>query len=136
MRSLMKYIAEKLVVDKDYKCDSAPNLDELKNGGWKKLTINMVPSEFADIDLNQYKCNKRLYNGDGTPTIWFAWWMILCIYGPMSRAKINPYVDVDPDYNTTMWSQITKQNIIKRSTTAKGSEAVPMSEWNVNWTKK
>ena len=121
-------IAEKLIVNKNYK--SVPSKDSLADNQWRELTINMVDSRYADIDTDLKKFKKRLYNKDGTPTNWFAWWMMLCIYGPMNRKELLRYCGLPEGSYSVTWVTMSRDNMIKYNSKTRKSEPIPMSQWN------
>ena len=127
MKTLAQYIEEKLIVNKDYK--AVPSNDALADNKWRELTIDMVNSKYVDMDTDPKKFKKRLYNKDGSPTNWFAWWMILCIYGPMTRTELLRYCGLPEGSYPKTWADMSKDGIIYYDTKLRKSCPKPMSEW-------
>ena len=127
-------IAEKLIVNKNYNISKSPaTVDDLKNEGWKKVNLHDVDPKYFDVDINNKKCSRRLYNKDGSPSQWFLWWMILCMYGPMSKAELFKYcygVEGATSHSST-WANMGADNIISYNTKLRKSEPKPMSEWTI-----
>ena len=128
-------IAEKLIINKKFKgipgIPDSPN--DLKHDGWKRVNLDDVDPKYADVDINSKKCSRRLYKKDGSPSQWFLWWMILCIYGPMSKAELFKYcygVEGATSHSST-WVSMSADNIISYNTKLRKSEPKPMSEWTI-----
>ena len=121
-------IAEKLIVNKDYK--AVPSKDALADNKWRELTINMVDSKYADVNTDPKNFKKRLYNKDGSPTNWFAWWMMLCVYGPMNRKELLRYCGLPEGSYSVTWVAMSKDNMIRYNAKTHKSEPIPMSQWN------
>ena len=103
MKSLQAYINEKLLINKEYV--DPLNKNEIKEIGWKNVKIEDVDKKYADINISVTPSYKRFYQKNGSPTNWFAWWMLLCIYGPMSRKELLKYCDL-PEYSYTKTSRL------------------------------
>lgn len=131
MKSLIEFIEEKLIINKDYKgIKSSPSKDTLDDNQWKKLTIDMVDFEYADVDTDPKNFKKRLYNKDGSPTNWFAWWMMLCIYGPMTRKELLQYCGLPEGSYSKTWVDMSSDNMIRYNSKIRKSEPIPMSQWD------
>ena len=108
--------------------------EELKNGGYKRLTIDMVDSEFADIDpkmMCKPYTTKRFYNRDGSPTNWFAWWMALCIYGPMSRPELLRYCELPEGSYPQQWGIMASEGMVRYDNSRRKYDPIPMSQWYI-----
>ena len=134
MKSLQTYINEKLVVNKKY-TDPNPTYindkNDLKNNGWRKVKIEDVDNNYADVNIKSSSSSKRFYNKDGTPTNWFAWWMILCIYGPMSRKEMLRCCGLPEGSYSKTWVDMSTDNMIYYDTKRRVSCPNPMSEWTI-----
>lgn len=120
------------------KADNLKNkiiLPPLDNGGWKKLTIDMVDPEFADVNVNKMikerRTTKHFYNKAGEPTNWFAWWMILCIYGPMTRKELLRYCDLPEGSYPKTWTDMSRDGIIYYDPIRRKSCPIPISRWHI-----
>ena len=71
MKSLIEYVSEKLLINKDYV--DPLNKNEIKELGWKNVKMEDVDKQYVDININITSSRKKFYNKDGTPTNWFAW---------------------------------------------------------------
>lgn len=110
-------------------------LPPLDNGGWKKLTIDMVDPVFADVNVNKIvkegRITRHFYNKVGEPTNWFAWWMILCIYGPMTRKELLRYCDLPEGSYTKTWTDMSRDGIIYYDPIRRKSCPIPISRWHI-----
>ena len=129
MISLTKYIIEKLLINKEYV--DPLNKNDIKEIGWKNVKIEDVDKKYADVNISTTPSYKRFYQKNGSPTNWFAWWMLLCIYGPMSRKELLKYCDLPEDSYTKTWSDMSADNIIYYDSKLRASCPKPMSEWTV-----
>lgn len=125
MKSLKTYISEKLIINKHLeKQIPEPN----------DLTLDDVPKKYKNIrdewlnDLNQ-TFTKRCYNKDGKPTNWFLWWMMLCVYGPMTRKETLKKLGWAENSYPKSWADMTDANIISYDTKLRKSVPMPMKEW-------
>ena len=133
MKSLQTYINEKLFVNKKY---TDPNPTYVKNKGdlkenWKKVKIEDVDEKDADVNIKHSSTSKKFYKKDGTPTNWFAWWMILCICGPMSRKELLRCCGLPEGSYSKTWVDMSTDNMIYYDTKRRVSCPKPMSEWNI-----
>ena len=137
MKSLQTYINEKLFVNKKY-TDPNPtyvkNKDDLKEN-WKKVKIEDVDEKYADVNIKHSSTSKKFYKKDGAPTNWFAWWMILCICGPMSRKELLRCCGLPEGSYSKTWVDMSRFNMIYYDTKRRVSCPKPMSEWNI-WDKR
>lgn len=127
MKSLQTYINEKLLVNKNYV--NPKNKNEIKEIGWKNITLEDVDKKYVDVNIKTTKSSKRFYNKDGSPTNWFAWWMLLCKYGPMTKKELLGYCELPEGSYSKTWSDMSNDNIIYYDTKLRKSCPRPMSEW-------
>lgn len=130
MINLVDYISEKLLINKEFVSPFADK-KELSNDGWKNIKLEDVDPEFADVEIDKHKCDKKLYRKDGSPTQWFLWWMILCIYGPMSKKELLNICGFKETSYTSTWSNMSLDNVIYYDSNLRKSRPNPMSEWNI-----
>ena len=137
MKSLIEYVSEKLVVNKEY-TDPNPDpnptyvrdKDDLKEN-WKKVKIEDVDKQYVDININSTPSNKKFYKKDGTPTNWFAWWMILCICGPMTRKEMLRCCGLPEGSYSKTWADMSSENIVYYDTKRRVTCPRPMSKWTI-----
>ena len=125
MISLKQYIFEKLVINKHLD-DQTINPHNLK--------LDDVPDEYKDIDnesLNNLDnvFKKKCYKKDGKPTNWFLWWMMLCVFGPMTRKEALKNSGFPEGSYTTTWTEMSIANIIMYDTKLRKNIPMPMSKW-------
>ena len=129
MKSLIEYVSEKLLINKDYV--DPLNKNEIKELGWKNVKIEDVDEKYADVNIKSSSTSKKFYKKDGTPTNWFAWWMILCICGPMTRKELLRCCGLPEGSYINTWVDMSRFNMIYYDTKRRVSCPKPMSEWNI-----
>lgn len=128
MKSLIEYISEKLLINKDY--IDPLNKNEIKELGWKNVKIEDVDKQYADININALSY-KRFYNKDGSPTNWFAWWMLLCIYGPTTKKEMLRHCGLPEGSYSKTWADMSSENIVYYDTKRRVTCPRPMSKWTI-----
>ena len=129
MKSLIEYVSEKLLINKDYV--DPLNKNEIKELGWKNVKIEDVDKQYVDININITSSRKKFYNKDGSPTNWFAWWMLLCVYGPMTRKEMLKQCGLPEGSYSKTWSDMSSENIVYYDTKRRVTCPRPMSKWTI-----
>ena len=129
MKSLIEYVSEKLLINKDYV--DPLNKNEIKELGWKNVKIEDVDKQYADMNINSASSNKKFYNKDGSPTNWFAWWMLLCIYDPMTRKEMLRHCSLPEGSYSKTWADMSSENIVYYDTKRRVTCPRPMSKWTI-----
>lgn len=129
MKSLQAYISEKLLVNRKYV--NPQNKNKIKEIGWKNITLEDIDKKYADVNIKTTQSSKRFYNIDGSPTNWFAWWMLLCKYGPMSRKEMLRCCGLPEGSYPKTWADMSTENMVYYDTKLRATCPRPMSEWTV-----
>lgn len=129
MKSLQAYINEKLLINKNYV--NPQNKNKIKEIGWKNITIEDVDKKYVDVNIKTTQSSKRFYNKDGSPTNWFAWWMLLCKYGPMSRKEMLRCCGLPEGSYPKTWADMSTENMVYYDTKLRATCPRPMSEWTI-----
>ena len=129
MKSLIEYVSEKLLINKDYV--DLLNKNEIKEMGWKNVKIEDVDKQYVDININSTPSYKRFYNKDGSPTNWFAWWMLLCIYGPMTKKEMLRQCGLPEGSYSKTWADMSSENIVYYDAKRRVTCPRPMSKWTI-----
>ena len=130
MKSLPTYLSEKLLVNKtNTSLTRFIDNDLINSDNWKKVVIDDVPKEFNDRPLVPKDLKKRLYNKDDSPTNWFAWWMLLCIYGPMTRTEMLKLCGLPEGSYPKTWSDMSADGMVYYNTKLRKTCPNPISKW-------
>ena len=129
MKSLIEYVSEKLLINKDYV--DPLNKNETKEMGWKNVKIEDVDKQYVDININSTPSYKRFYNKDVSPTNWFARWMLLCIYGQMTKKEMLRHCGLPEGSYSKTWADMSSENIVYYDAKRRVTRPRPMSKWTI-----
>ena len=132
MKNITNYILEKLIINKTSGVHHQKYNTRIDN--FRDLEIDIddkdVPEEFADKDFPDTR--KKRYLGNGKQTNWWRWWKILAYNGPTTKTNLNLAIgNSNPTSYSSMYAELSKQNIITYNSKLKCLEAQPISKWDL-----
>ena len=135
MKSINTYIFEKLKITKDIQVPKEYALKEIIDDP-KKVKTDLLEEDIP-LELNDHKfpdnMKKRfLKNGDGKgDNLWWKFWKILAYNGPMKKETLNLSLGLVPTSYSSIYADLSRQNIIIPDRKRKVLVAKPVSEWKL-----